>query len=201
MTGRLILLMLVLLVFSTSASSAANQPKMRPYSGIGILILQAPGANLDAGKPFQLYEEPGIFRLGELNIANTTGNEWVFGPDAGQIPLVVTARKGKWLRICYDDAGREAWINTSRRGSFQPWERFLKGRFSRMLPGLGKEYYQMHQYPDSNPLSALTPKQMFKVIKLDDDWVMVMSDQNKIGWLRWRDDDGRLLVGVGPEPK
>jgi hypothetical protein len=26
---------------------------------------------------------------------------------------------------------------------------------------------------------------------------MVLIDQDQIGWLRWCDDDGRLVIGVG----
>ena len=191
----------MLLSCSDSAYSAASQPKMRPYSGIGIVVLQDSDSSLDRGEPFQLYEEPGIFRLGVLNRADTSGNEWVFGVRGNQIPLIVTARKGGWLKISYDNAGREAWIDSQRRGTFHSWDNFLKGQFSRLLPGLRKEYYRIYRQPERNPLSTLTPTQLFKVLKLENDWVMVMSDQNTIGWLRWRDEDGRLLVGVGSDLK
>jgi hypothetical protein len=117
------------------------------------------------------------------------------------IPLIVTARKGGWLKVCYDDAGREAWIDPQRRGTFQSWDQFMKGQMSRLLPGLLKQYYQLYKEPDRNPLSTLTTLQRFKVLKLEDDWFMVMSDQKTIGWLRWRDEDGRLLVGVGSDLK
>jgi hypothetical protein len=30
---------------------------------------------------------------------------------------------------------------------------------------------------------------------------MVLSDQNSLGWLRWRDEDGRLLIGVSSAPQ
>jgi hypothetical protein len=42
----------------------------------------------------------------------------------------------------------------------------------------------------------MTPKQAFRVVKVQRDWVMVLLDQNTLGWLRWRDDDGRLLISV-----
>lgn len=198
---RIFQFLLVVLVCSGSAYSAANPPKMRPYSGIGVVALQSRDSSLDQGEPFHLYEEPGIFRRGEVNGAAISGNEWVFGAQRNVIQLIVMARKGNWLKVCYDDAGREAWLDTQRRGTFQPWDQFLKGRLGHLLPGLRKQYYQLYQQPDRNPLSTLTPKQRFKVLKLENDWVMVMSDQNTIGWLRWRDEDGRLLVGVGSDLK
>lgn len=183
---------------SVSAYSAASPPKLRPYSGIGIAVLQGPDSGPDRGKPLHLYEEPGIFRRGELNVAVTSGNDSVFGVQGNSIRLIVVARKGNWLRVCYDDAGREAWIDIQHRGIFQTWDQFLKGQVSRLLPGLSKKYYQLFRQPGRDPLSTLTPNKFFKALKLDNDWVMVMSDQNTVGWLRWRDEDGRLLVGTGP---
>lgn len=200
--ARLITLLLLLVpTFSDVAYSAASPPRMRPYSGIGVVILPVPDSDRNRRDPFHLYEEPGIYRNGELNSPNSSGNEWIFGEQKSRIPLIVMARKGNWLRVCYDDAGREAWIDTQRRGTFQSWDQFLKGQVIRLLPGLRKQYYQLYLKPESDPIAALTPSQLFKVLKMEDDRVMVMPDQNTIGWLRWRDEDGRLLIGVGSELK
>lgn len=188
--------LLVLLTCSGAAYSASSPPKMRPYSGIGVLVLPLP-----ALEPYHLYEEPGIFRQGELNGAKTSGNEWIFGVPKKRTTLIVVARKNNWLKVCYDDAGREAWIDTQHRGTFQTWEQFMKGQVVRLLPGLRKPYYQMYRQPWGITSSTLTPKQPFKVLRLENDWIMVMPDQNTIGWLRWRDEDGRILTGSGPELK
>ena len=194
-------LVLLALTCSGSAQSAANPPKMRPYSGIGIFILQAPDSEHVGAEPLHLYEEPGIFRHGEFDRSGTTANEWIFGVEKSRILLVVMARKGSWLKVCYDDAGREAWIDPQRRGTFKTWEQFMRGEIGRLLPALRKPYYQLYRQPGVDPLSVLTPKQMFKVIKLENNWAMIMSDQSTIGWLRWRDEDGRLLVGFGADLK
>jgi SH3-like domain-containing protein len=188
------LLVLLTLLCTGAAYGAATPPKMRPYSGIGIVVLPDPDSGTYRGEATNLYEEPGILRLGELDGSGTPGNAWVFGVQKDRVPLIVVARKGNWLRVCYDDAGREAWVDTQRRGAFQSWEQFFKGRVISLLPGLRKQYYQLYQEPDRNPLSTLTPIQKFKVLNLEDDWVTVMSDQSTTGWLRWRDEDGRILV-------
>ncbi len=195
MSERLVALLLMLvLACSGSVCGAASPPKMRPYSGIGVVLLHS---GSDRMEPVLLYEEPGIFRRGELNGADSTGNEWIFGDQDGRIQLIATARRGNWLKVCYDDAGREAWIDAKRRVKLLSWDQFLKGRVGRLLPGLRKQYYQLYRQPDREPLSVLTAVQTFKVLRLENDWVMVMPDQNTIGWLRWRDEDGRLLLGTG----
>lgn len=201
MLARFIGGLLLVLVCSNSSYSAASPSKMRPYSGIGVVLLNAANSILNQDEPFYLYEEPGIFRQGELSGAIIPVNEWVLGVQKSHIPLIVMARKGGWLKVCYDDAGREAWLDPQRRGTFQSWDQFMKGQMSHLLPGLFKQYYQLYREPERNPLSTLTPVQQFKVLKLENDWFMVMSDQKTIGWLRWRDEDGRLLVGVGSDLK
>ncbi len=141
-----------------------------------------------------MYEEPGLSRVGMLDSSRLSGNEWIFGPSEGTSPFIVSARKGDWLRIFYDDAGREAWIDPQNKGHFQSWEQFLKLQTGHMLPGLPPQYYQLQQQPGGKLLATLTPKQVFKVLKLENSWGMVLTGQTQIGWVRWRDDDGRLLV-------
>lgn len=170
---------------------------MRPYAGIGVLLLAtACDENGTAPSALQLYHDPAIYRLGELEIAKIPGHEWIFGKEAQSVPLIVMARKGEWLRVVYDDAGREAWINPSRRGTYHPWDDFLKERSGRLLAGMQKRYYQLFREPGSGPLVTLPPRQSFAMTMLNGDWVrLAQPDQNLEGWLRWRDADGRLLIG------
>jgi hypothetical protein len=168
---------------------------MRPYSGIGVVVF-SPSDAVRQDFQLPLYEEPGLMRAGILNNSRVPGNEWIFGQREGTSPLIVSARKGEWYRVNYDDAGREAWIAPQNIGRFQSWEQFLKNQTGRMLPGLQSHFYQMQQVPGGKPLATLTPKQVFKVLKLENSWSMVLTDQSQIGWVRWCDDDGRLLVGL-----
>lgn len=143
-----------------------------------------------------LYEEPGLVRTGMLNSFRLSGNEWLFGIKEGALPLIVSARKGDWLRVVYDDSGRDAWIEPQNKGRFQTWEQFLKLQTGHMLPGLQPQYYQLLLEPGGKKLATLTPKNVFKVLKVENAWSMVMVGQTQIGWLRWRDEDSRLLVGL-----
>jgi hypothetical protein len=169
---------------------------MRPYTGIGLVVFSQADSAAAQELQVPLYEEPALSRIGILNSSQLTGNEWIFDPSDGMPPLVVSARKGNWLQIYFDDAGREAWIEPQGKGAFQTWEQFLKQHTSRLLPGLQAQFYQIQQQ-NGKLLGTLTPKQTFKVLKLENNWALVLTGQGQIGWLRWCDDDGRLLVGVG----
>lgn len=179
-----------------SAGLAASVPRMRPYTGIGLLVFSQSSSAVHQDPRLPLYEEPGLSRLGVMNSSRQPGNEWIFGLSKGASPLIVSARKGEWLRIYYDDAGREAWIDPQDKGDFQTWEQFLKLRTGHLLPALQPRYYQLRQQPDGKLLGTVTPKQVFKVLRLENAWSMVLTEQSQIGWLRWRDEDGRLLFGL-----
>ena len=199
MIGRCFVIFLISFVLGMIGADgfAAFPPRMRPYTGIGVVVFSqsdnAPSQDLQ----LQLYEEPGLSRVRMLNSSGLSGNEWIFGMPEGTSPLIVSARKGDWLRVYYDDAGREAWIEPQNKGRFQSWEQFLKLQSGRMLPGLQPKYYQLQQQPSGKRLGTLTPKQVFKLLKLENTWGMVLTDQSQIGWVRWCDDDGRLTIGVG----
>ena len=170
---------------------------MRPYIGIGLVVFPPADTTQKQEMQVPLYEEPGLTRVGMLNSSTLSGNEWIFGSPEGASPLIVSARKGDWLRVFYDDAGREAWIDPENKGHFQSWEQFLKMQTGRMLPALQPQYYQLQQQPGGKLLGTLSPKQMFKVIKIENAWGMVLTEQSQIGWVRWNDDDGRLTIGAG----
>ncbi|QEM69462.1 hypothetical protein FO488_15730 [Geobacter sp. FeAm09] len=193
---------LALALLLLGASPAISQQQMRPYSGIGVLLLAVEhGGDGSRQEPLYLYEEPAVRRMGALDSGRPPSYEWLFTGNASGVPLIVTARKGEWLRVAYDDAGRQGWLEPRQRGAFQSWNTMLKGRSCRLLPGLRKQYYQIFRQPGKLPLALpALAKQPFRVVKLDGDWALAMPDQSTLGWLRWRDEDGRLLISVGLDP-
>jgi hypothetical protein len=192
-----VLLFVMLMTASHIFAAPSSAPRMRPYSGIGVLLVP-PAPPIE---PYMLYDEPGLSRIGRLDHEQIPRYDWIFGSSPSTVPMIVTGRKGPWLRVSYDDAGREAWLNPERRVNFQAWDYFLKDHVSRLLPGLQKKYYQLYKHPDRTVLTSLTSLQFIKVLRLENDWVMVLSEQNSLGWLRWRDEDGRLLIGVSSAPR
>lgn len=189
---------LIILCFALSMPRAvlSAPPKMRPYTGIGILQFPLSGNGLS--DPLPLYEDPGLYRIGSLSLDRIPNYEWIFGASTVEVPLIVSERKGSWLRVAYDDAGREAWLNPVRSVPLLSWGLFFKSHICRLLPGLQKKYYQLYQLPGKTALIPLTPRRFFKVLRLENEWAMVLSDENSLGWLRWRDEDGRMLIGVNP---
>jgi len=110
----------------------------------------------------------------------------------------VIRRKGKWLRIIYDDADREGWLTPDRYWEFAPWPAFLKGRQARMLPGLKKGFYALRSEPaDAGlKLAQLSKDSSLRIIQVEGNWAMVIVDLTQSGWIRWRDDDGRFVLAV-----
>lgn len=197
--GPFLLILLIFCFFCTDSSTgwAAPPLRMRPYTGVGLVVFSNSDVSSGRNLQLQLYEEPGLTRVGVFDGTNLSVNEWIFGRQETPSPLIVSAQKGNWLRVSYDDAGREAWIEPQNKGHFQTWEQFLKLQPGRMLSGLQPQLYELQQKPGKKVISTLTPKQVFKILKLDGSWGMVLTDQAQIGWLRWRDDDSRLTIGTG----
>jgi len=190
-----LLISLTVLLSLISSDCAAALP-MRPYSGIGVLRIT--GDSHTEG--LQLYEEPGLLRSGTLGL--TTAQQltaWLFG--AGEeVYLLVTARKGEWLRIERDDAGRQAWVHGLRRWSYTPWDQFLKGKQISFLRNAPRQQLQVYTHPGAASGSPLLSYDPMRVIMVQGDWSYVLLDQFNAGWIRWRDHDGRLLIGLAQGP-
>lgn len=191
---RLIPLLILLLIMLTTSAAAALP--MRPYSGIGVLRISA--ALISGGLP--LYDEPGLGRSRAItsdSIQQLT--TWLFGP-GDELYLLVTARKDDWVRVEYDDAGREAWLQKTRHLRYVPWELFLKGKEIIFLRNAPKNQALLCVQPSTSSSGApLTSPASMKVIQVQGDWCFVLQDKSN-GWIRWRDHDGRLLIGLAPLP-
>ena len=196
---RPILIAALVVAFLATAfiADAAQRPTPRPFAGIGLLTVRSTVSDGEAG-PIPLYRKPGIDRIAEIQPARLPGLNAILVTPPGEMRAVVMGVRGQWCRIVYDDADREGWLEMPRSWQFLPWERFLKGCFVRFLPGLRKGYGVVRQEAADAAPELATPvgSSPFKVLRVDDDWVQVMVDSTRIGWLRWRDRDGRFLIAV-----
>lgn len=188
----------VCLALSAQGTLAAPA-KPRPHSGDGILIIRPlPSMGDEPCCSLPLYREPGVERVAEVK-----GNELPSLAPAlqgriGEFTAAVTGKKGDWLHIIYDDAGREGWLENSRSWEYAAWNTFLKGRAAKVLPGLRKELYLLRRDPSpaAPQIETLSRQKNLRIIEIRDDWALVLVDLAAYGWLRWRDNDGRFTISL-----
>lgn len=192
-----IAILLAAVLAAAVSAGAAQRPAPRPFAGIGLLVVRSVVPDGDA-VPIPLYRKPGIGRVAEIQPTRLPGLDAVMVTPAGEGRAVVMGVRDQWCRIIYDDADREGWLERPRSWQFLPWEKFLKGRFVRFLPGLRNGYGVVRQKADDAASELATPVRgsQFRVLRVDDDWAQVMVEYTRIGWLRWRDRDGRFVIAV-----
>lgn len=194
LNGQLSLFLIAVLLITLSPDFAVSAIKMRPYSGIGLLAVDLFGSAPHEQLAF--YDEPAMLRLEDIDLSKAPRHEWIFPMGEGVVPLIVMERKGAWLKVVYDDAGRESWVKQPQHNACVTWDEVFIGRMAHLLPGLQKRYYQLYAQFNGEQTGSLEPDHIFKVILLEDDWAQVESVRNGPAWLRWRDEDGRLLMGL-----
>jgi len=186
-------LLLILLMISTSFAAA---PKARPLAGIGILLIKEAKPGND--RTLRLYREPKLGRIAEVKVEKLPALSPYIVAGAGRRVAVVTAKRLGWYRIIYDDGEREGWVEGRHSGAFSSWAELLSGREASLLPGLRKEFYQLRREPSliSDPLEQLARGNGIYCIELDGEWLKVLTKGGKAGWLRWRDENSRLLIAA-----
>jgi hypothetical protein len=156
----------------SAALPAVAAPPVRPLAGSGILIMNS----LPAGARLPLYERPGVRRVAELE----PGKLPVLVP--GRTAAAVTLRKGEWARVVYDENGREGWLRMERSWRHFPWSDYLRGRLVSLPPGTK---------PQSDlPIAA---GEQVRVSAVEDDRLRGTAAGRSFR-IRWRDDNGRILV-------
>lgn len=194
MRTLLISFILMLLFLST-----AGAQQFRPFTGSGVAIVRSlnPESPI-APAPVPFYRDPGVARIAERHAKDFPSLSSIIRMPAGEYPLAVMGKKGEWLRIAYDDAGREGWVQKARWWDYITWEDFLKGRVTRFLPGMKKSVYTLRAGSSATApqTGALSGKESMRIIEIADDWAMVIIDTGLSGWITWRDGDGRFLIAI-----
>lgn len=196
------LLVICLFLLMQLPLSAAGAAKARPQSGIGLLTIRADMNPARKTPPvLLLFKEPKLGRLGERSANQLPGLAPAMIPAQGEWHAVVTGSRLGWLRIIYDEAEREGWVDTSKSLDFRRWGEFLKGRRIALLPGLKKEFYALRNEASLSSASSKTVEKagLLDVNKIAGDWVQVRAGSDLSGWLRWRDENGRLTILLNPK--
>lgn len=191
------LLTILLALLTVSPSFAASPVKARPLAGIGILLIA--GSNPGQASTLRLYREPKLGRIAEVGVEKLPVLTPYIAAGEGRGVAIVIAKRLGWYRILYDDGERDGWVEGRLAGKFLGWSELLPGRRATLLPGLRKEFYQLRREPflTSDPIELLGRESGIYCIELDGEWLKVLAKGGKAGWLRWRDENRRLLISVG----
>lgn len=189
--GMLKALVLCLLLLTAAPAKAASPAKARTLSGIGIVLISVKSPQIT------LFKEAALGRIATLD-ASALPQSPSISPPEGFLPAIVTAKKGGWFKILYDDGEREGWIEGRSSYQFYRWKELLRNRQLQLLGGLKKEYYQLRQQPDFSGVALEPVGKGVTVTALhtDGEWISVRTDSKKAGWLRWCDDNSRLAISL-----
>jgi hypothetical protein len=183
------------LALITLPTASAQQP--RPFSGSGVLIIRP----LRLARPavpatITFYRDPGVERIAERTPQEIPLLSSIMPAASEEYPVAVMGKKGNWMRIAYDDAGREGWVEMARWWEYTTWEDILKGRSARLLPGLKKGVYALRSGPsETSALTArLSGEEGLQLVEIRGEWGLVITDTGLSGWLPWRDGDGRFQI-------
>ncbi|MGA7827430.1 MAG: hypothetical protein WCA04_07215 [Geobacteraceae bacterium] len=185
----------VVLLFSATVKASSD----RPRAGQGILLLRPAFAEqADSLKTLVLYETPGIRRVAMINAARLPSLSLVLPVPTGVYAVAVMGKRGNWFRLAYDESGREGWIKGRQYWNYYRWTDFLPGCFVRFLPELRASLTEFHQEPyDRSPsLGTIAPGQRMYVMEISNRWAKIRSDNDKHGWIRWCDGNGKLLIAL-----
>lgn len=189
----------ILLMIAPLQGHAASPVKARTLAGVGVVSVPA----FNATEGVSLYREPGIGQLPTLSLAALPALR-LTGVSVDRAYFPVIAKKRDWLKVVVDDAERTLWLAMRRGWEFSSWERFLANRPVTMLKGLRKDYYLLRKAAASTAesLGSIEKLSPFVCREITGEWAMIESGSGVSGWLRWRDENGRLLLiaDVNPLP-
>ena len=187
----------ILLILAPLQGHAASPVKARTLSGVGVVSIPA----LNTSESIPLYREPGVGQLQELSLSALPALR-LAGVSVDRLHFPVMAKKRGWLKVVIDDSERTGWLEMRRGWEFSRWERFLANRPVTMLKGVRKDYYLLRKDAagSADSLGSIEKSVSLVCREIKGEWAMVESGNNVTGWLRWRDENGRLLLAVDVNP-
>ena len=192
-------LLLVLALVGTHVAAAPYKPPPRTGSGVLVQRSFTPDEQVQAA-PLALFAEPGVSRIGEFPPLALPDLTPAVPPRRDERYLAVYGKRGEWLQVVYDDAGRTGWLERPRAWRYLPWREFLRGRQVRVLGGLKQDAYRIHTEPrgDAPALDVQVKDRNLRLVEAEEGWALVIVGTEASGWLRWRDADGRFRIVVDP---
>jgi hypothetical protein len=193
--GSRLLLAGTLLLLAVAAGHGAPAPRLHSANALLIMVPPFPRTAAETA-PIALYREPGVGRLDSRTFPQLLQSLPRFAATADRLLVPASRRKGEWVRIPYDDAGREGWLRLERGWRVVPWSDFLPGATVRLLPGLKSEFYIPASAPARSPSEGgpTLQNQDLRILSIRGDWAEAETTAGWHGWCRWRDDDSRLTI-------
>ncbi len=168
------------------------------YPGVGVCLVNH---NKD------VYKEPDIYssKVYKINAKMDPKSILAITPD-DNIIFAAEDTDRKWVQIIIEQKnGTKGWIPLANSENFMPWHKFIHK--------YGNKYglYTFNDIPDKYKKIYLSPDESGQFHKLDyynpkmikpkivrGNWVLasVMNIDRKVytGWIRWRSNEGKLLV-------
>jgi len=191
------LLTLVLSIAIVASSAAAASPvKARIPGGIGIVLLHT-GLS-EKSSPLAIFREPALGRITEVATTRLPALAQSIAIPEGTNAAIVTSKKPGWYRIIYDEGEREGWIKGRSFYQFYRWKELLRNRPVSLLGGLRKEFYLLHITPgnSSGSIYTLGKGSVVTSLEIAGDWMKILTESRLEGWIRWRDENERLVIAL-----
>lgn len=213
-------------VDSTAAPQRTPSPEPRPECQNVAGVLGFADISFDAstvlqffekpdasGKPAQtlrFYDDPAInsysFRAeGEKSYPALRPGAHKLDYDLFE--LAVVNRRGGWLEVVVSEKKDETlWLKEDKLVRFKDWLQGMKDAFA--VARIKSTINPLRAAPSANAKEvSFSGRDCFKVVQMKGDWIKVSlqdhycsgtPEPNVSGWLRWRDENGCLLVEIFP---
>lgn len=178
--------------------SPPQQPLPTPMvmavgSSVGVVMIDVAALQLPAfyQNPDQKNKRSGSCDMRSLGVQPSKN-----GQKSSVVPVVVLDKQDNWLKVACSTVEDTAWISMQKEWRYLVWKEYLKSRKIKLLPGLNKEQYNIYDSTEKEVLAVVTPQDPIEVESIIEDWALVKLGKSQIGWLRWKDANGSLLVSV-----
>jgi hypothetical protein len=111
-------------------------------------------------------------------------------------PVTVLDKQDNMLKVVCSAVGDTAWVEMQKEWRYLVWKDYLKSKKVKMLPDLKKDSYNVYDAEEKQVLYTLTPKDLVDVEHVVEQWLLLKTGTDQLGWLRWKDTKGTLLVSV-----
>ncbi|MEB3246033.1 MAG: hypothetical protein VKJ06_08635 [Vampirovibrionales bacterium] len=188
------------------APAAISSGSFQPVQARNVFLAYYPNAGI-AILPVVAYGENDWVEVAYLQrkASPPSGGDSALNAQGASAVVAEAAATG-WVQVNESDSGANASAQTpAHYGRMQSWQSFMRlnGRKNGVywLSGVGSYAQALRREPeDTAPLVPVTAAQHPVVMHVKGNWMLVemrdFGQKHPMGWLRWRDEQGQLLMFV-----